>query len=101
MQGKRIVSLDLRELNDAPASYFVICSGESRRKIQAISERIEEYVKEETGTRPVHIEGQENKNWVLIDYFNVVVHIFHPTARDFYELDELWGDAQIVMHTDE
>lgn len=99
-RGINIVSLDMRELGEAPADFFVICEGESGRKIQAISERVEEKMKELAHTSPIHIEGKENARWILLDYFNVVVHIFHPGKREFYQLDELWGDAIVVEYED-
>ncbi len=100
VKARNIVSLDLRELGDAPADFFIICSAETTRKIKAISERVREFVFKEFRTKPLHVEG-EGSNWVLMDYFNIVVHIFHPTAREFYELDELWGDAGITEYEED
>lgn len=85
----------MRQLGDAPAEYFVICTGESRRKVQSISDKVQESMVNEASSEPMNLEGKESSTWVLIDYFNVVVHIFHPKGREFYQLDELWGDAEV------
>lgn len=90
----------MRELNDAPAEFFIICQAESKRRIRSITEKIEEIVYESVHNKPLHVEGAQENNWVLIDYFNVVVHIFRPEIREFYQLDELWGDAGITEYRD-
>lgn len=92
-RGVNIVSLDMRELGEAPTDYFVICEGESSRKVRSISDKVQEMMLKKGNDEPLHLEGKETSRWILLDYFNVVVHIFHPEAREFYQLDELWGDA--------
>ncbi len=86
------VALDLRELSGV-CDYFFICSGSSEVQVKAIAEAVEEQLRER-GARPWHIEGFESRRWVLLDYVEVVVHVFHEKTRDYYMLDRLWGDAR-------
>ena len=90
----RVVVLDLRELSSA-TDYFLIASGRSDRQVRAISEHILRSSRHE-GSRPNHVEGLDQGRWVLIDYIDYVVHIFHPEVRDFYRLEALWGDARRI-----
>lgn len=93
-KGKNIIQLDLRRLDDAPADFFIICEGDSNTHIKAISDSIYKKVKEELHTMPSHTEGSSNARWVLMDYFNTVVHVFYPETREFYDLEQLWSDAK-------
>ncbi|MEL6922660.1 MAG: ribosome silencing factor, partial [Bacteroidota bacterium] len=93
IKGKNIVKLDLRHLEEAPAEFFIICEGDSNVQVKSISDNIYKRLKQEGNTLPLHVEGQQNAQWVLVDYFNVVVHVFYKDARSFYELEDLWGDA--------
>ena len=93
-KGKNIVLLDLRKLGDAPADFFIICEGDSNTHIKAISDSIYKKVKDELQTMPSHMEGSSNAKWVLMDYFNTVVHVFYPESRQFYEIEDLWSDAK-------
>lgn len=95
-KGKKIVQLDLRKLGDAPADFFIICEGDSNTHVKAITDSIQKKVKEELATAPTHTEGSSNSKWILMDYFNTVVHVFHPETRDFYELEHLWSDADVT-----
>ncbi len=95
-KGKNIIQLDLRHLGEAPADYFIICEGDSNTHIKAISDSIYKSVKEALETMPSHTEGSENAKWVLMDYFNTVVHVFYPETRQFYELESLWSDAKVT-----
>lgn len=85
------VILDLRGLSDA-ADFFLIASGDSDVHVKAITDHVLEELAED-GVRPAGIEGQGSGRWVLIDYIDLVVHVFHPVLRDFYQLERLWGDA--------
>lgn len=98
IKGKNIVQLDLRSLDDAPADFFIICEGDSSTQVKAISENIGRKIKEKTGLHPNHTEGMEGAKWILVDYFETVVHVFYPETRAFYEIEELWGDAQITQY---
>jgi len=96
MQGKKaedIVILDLKQVKNSIADYFVICSGTSDTHIDAISDSIDKQVSSELNENPWHREGLENKEWILLDYIDVVAHIFKRDLREFYKLEDLWGDA--------
>jgi ribosome-associated protein len=99
-KGKNIVQLDLRQLDDAPADFFIICEGDSNVHVKAISDSIYKKVKEEMATTPSHVEGSSNAKWVLMDYFNTVVHVFYPETRLFYEIENLWSDARVTEYAD-
>ena len=93
-KARELVALDLRELGGV-CDYFLICSGSSEVQVKAIAEAVEENLGEQ-GFRPWHIEGREVRRWVLLDYVEVVVHVFHERTREYYMLDRLWGDARSV-----
>ena len=86
-----VTVLDLRGISTA-TDYFVVASGRSDVQVKAIADHVVEELKKE-GTRPGHVEGLPGGRWVLLDYFDFVVHVFHPQARAFYQLENLWGDA--------
>lgn len=88
------VALDLREL-EGVCDYFLICTGTSEVQVKAIAEAIEEKLRER-GARPWHVEGFEGRRWILLDYVDFVVHVFHEKTREYYMLDRLWGDARSV-----
>ncbi len=92
-RGRDVLLLDLRGLTSA-TDYFVLASGESDVQVKAIADRIEERLAAE-GARPWHVEGARRSNWVLLDYIDFVVHVFHREARAYYELERLWGDAPV------
>ncbi|MBN1199113.1 MAG: ribosome silencing factor [Bacteroidales bacterium] len=94
-KAKDPVVLRFSRLNAAVCDAFVICHGTSRTQIEAIADAVAREVKKECGESPWHQEGFENAEWILIDYFSVVVHIFQDTRRSFYNLEQLWGDAII------
>ncbi|WP_421763162.1 ribosome silencing factor [Ekhidna sp.] len=91
-----VVVMDLREVKHAIADYFVICSGNSDTQIDAISDSIEEQIHKNSKQNPWKREGQQNKEWILLDYVDVVAHVFNKEKRTFYGLEELWGDAKIT-----
>ena len=93
-KGRNIISLDLRSIENAVADFFIICHGTSRPQIEAIADGVVETVDKELGIDPWHKEGIENAEWILLDYVDVVVHIFEETRRDFYKLEALWADAK-------
>jgi ribosome-associated protein len=95
-KGKNIVQLDLRNLGDAPTDFFIICEGDSNTHVKAISDSIYKKVKESLETMPTHMEGSTNAKWILMDYFNTVVHVFYPETREFYEIEQLWSDAKMT-----
>lgn len=93
IKGKHIVKLDLTDIDDASADYFIICEGESTTQVKGISDRVYQRVKNELGIMPSHNEGKDSARWVLLDYFDIVVHVFYPETRQFYDLEDLWSDA--------
>ncbi len=98
IKGKNIVSLDLRNLAEAPADFFIICEGDSTTQVSALAGNVIKRVKDELGVIPGNREGMINAKWVLVDYFNTVVHIFYPETRQFYDLEDLWNDAEITEY---
>jgi ribosome-associated protein len=89
-----VVALDLREAG-AFTDWFVVCTGQNRRQVQAIADAVESALKLRK-LRPSHVEGYDRGEWVLLDYFDFVVHVFAPNARMFYGLERLWGNARTV-----
>lgn len=98
MQDKKasdIVVLNLKALKNAVADYFIICSANSDTQLDAVARSVEEGIEKITGESPWQTEGRTNREWVLLDYVDVVVHVFLRDRRKFYALEELWGDADI------
>ncbi|HPW60733.1 MAG TPA: ribosome silencing factor [Cyclobacteriaceae bacterium] len=91
-----IVVMDLRQVKNAVADFFVLCSGSSDKQLEAISESIDEQVFKIVKEKPWHMEGKNNKEWMILDYISVVSHIFRKDRRQFYALEKLWGDAEIT-----
>ena len=91
-----IVVMDLREVKNAVADFFVLCSGSSDKQLAAIGDSVEEEVSKAAKEDPWHREGRQNKEWMVIDYINVVAHIFRKDKRNHYALEKLWGDAVIT-----
>lgn len=93
--AQNIVSLDISHIDNAPADSFVVCHGGSDRQVEALADEVERKVKKANEEKPYHKEGYETKEWILLDYVNVVVHIFQEQKREFYALEELWEDAKV------
>src|SRR5574343_1205978 len=93
-KAKDIVVLDVREISNSVCDFFVICSGESSTQVDGISTSVTRHTRKELSEKPWHIEGKTNSEWVLLDYINVVAHIFYKDARPFYDLEDLWADAK-------
>jgi ribosome-associated protein len=99
MQEKKasdILVMDLRNVKNAVADFFVVCSGNSDKQLDAIADSVDEEVYKSMKENPWHVEGKTNKEWVLLDYFDVVVHIFKRDKREFFALEKLWGDAEMI-----
>ncbi len=94
-KAEKVVTINLKNLKNSVADYFIIGQCESKTQAYAIADSVEEQVFKKTGEVPFHKEGRENAEWILLDYFNVVVHIFLREQREFYNLERLWGDADI------
>jgi ribosome-associated protein len=97
VKGENIQLLDLREIENTVCDYFIICSGNSNTQVKAISGSIQKNVSKSLKDKPWHIEGEINSEWVLMDYVNVVVHVFQKQIREFYDIESLWGDAKITL----
>lgn len=100
-KGKGIVSLNLKNIHTAVTDYFIICHGTSKTQVDAIAHGVLEEVKKETKSIAYNKEGFENSEWILIDYVDVVVHVFLENTRAFYQLENLWADAERVTYDDE
>jgi len=97
-KAKEIQVLDLREVNNGISDFFVVCHGTSRPQVEAIADGVRDLVGQQLGMKPWHAEGFENAEWILLDYVDVVVHIFKQESREFYQLEKLWADAKITHH---
>ena len=95
-KGEEIVSLDLKKIDEAVADFFILCEAQSHIQIKAIADNVEKAVYEECGEKPYHME--KGQHWTLVDYVNVVVHIFQNEQRGFYDLESLWEDAERMEH---
>ncbi|MBB6005577.1 MULTISPECIES: ribosome silencing factor [Arcicella] len=100
-KATNIVVMDLRKVKNAFTDFFVVCSGNSDTQIDAISESVDKEVWEVTRTNPRSMEGKANREWILVDYYDVVVHVFKKDRREFYKLEELWGDAEFTYIDDD
>jgi ribosome-associated protein len=96
VKGENIRILDLRDIENTVCDYFILCDGNSNTQVNAISASIQKNVSKSLKEKPWHVEGESNAEWVLLDYVNVVVHVFQRHLRAFYNLEELWGDAKIT-----
>jgi ribosome-associated protein len=94
-KAKEIVCIDLRNLKNAVADFFIVCHADSKTHIESIARTIEEFVYTKAGENPLHKEGQGNAEWILLDYANIVAHVFLKEKRDFYGIERLWADADI------
>lgn len=92
-KGDHVISLDLRKIPEAVADFFIVCEASSTVQVRAIADWVEVQVKKECGEPPYKHEGHTAAQWILVDYVNVVVHVFHSETRKFYKLEEMWGDG--------
>jgi ribosome-associated protein len=95
-KAENIVIIDFRDTPNAITDYFIICEANTGIQVNAIRESVEEFGIKSAGQKPKHIEGIENSEWIILDYFDVVVHIFQKQSRAYYKLEELWADAGIT-----
>jgi ribosome-associated protein len=98
-KASEIVVLDLRH-TPAFTDFFVVCSGQNSRQVKAIADNIEDTLRQ-AGVRPAHVEGYDRGEWILMDFFTLIVHVFAPQKRDFYGLERLWGDAIRIEMADD
>ena len=97
VKGNDINILDLREIENTVCDYFVICNGNSNTQVNAIIGSIQKVVSKELKEKPWHVEGEQNGEWVLMDYVSIVVHVFQKHIREYYNIESLWGDAKITI----
>ncbi len=94
-KAKRIVEIDFAGTQNSITNYFMICEADTDIQVEAIANSIERTVRKQTGEKIFHKEGYENAEWIILDYFNVVVHVFRSEFRESYKLEDLWADAKI------
>ena len=97
VKGQNVEMIDLRKIENRICDFYIICSGSSNTHVLAILESVRKKVSKSLKEKPSHTEGEENAEWVLLDYINVVVHIFQEQVREFYKIEDLWGDCKINM----
>jgi ribosome-associated protein len=96
IKGKDIRIIDLNTIHHTECGYFIVCHGTSSTHASSIAQSVEKTVKEETGENAWHVEGYQNAIWILLDFGEIVVHVFQEHARNFYNLEDLWADAKIT-----
>lgn len=99
-KGKEIVVVDMLELGNSICDYFVICQGNSPTQVSAITDSIADMVREKCGKKPYAIDGLRNAQWVAMDYGDILVHVFLPDVRKFYDIEHLWADAKLTSIPD-
>lgn len=99
-KGKKIVSVNLTKLQDAPCSYFVICEGDSSTHVNAVAISIKDWVQDKIKVKPYATDGFENCQWIAMDYGQIIVHVFQRPYREFYDLEHLWEDADLKFIPD-
>lgn len=97
VKGREVISIDLRNIPNSVSDFFIICHGTSDTHVEAISRSVQKHLFTEVGENPVSKEGRDKADWILLDYFNVVVHVFKEEARRFYNLEKLWADADVTQ----
>ncbi len=97
VKGEDINVLDLREIENNVCQYFVVCSGNSNTQVRAISSSVQKVVSKAIHEKPWHVEGQDSSEWILMDFVDVVVHIFQKQTRSHYDIESLWGDAKQTL----
>ena len=96
VKGNDINIIDLRDIENTVCDYFVICNGNSNTQVNAIVGSVQKVVSKELKEKPWHVEGEQNGEWVLMDYVSIVVHVFQKHIREYYNIESLWGDAKIT-----
>lgn len=94
-QGIDVCCINLKKINHVYFDYFIVCTGNSKPHVETLCDYVQFQTKKVADVKPLHVEGLENKEWIILDYFNVLVHIFQPEARQYYNIESLWGDADI------
>ncbi len=97
-KGSDVVRMDLRSLNSAVSDFFIVCNADSATQVKAIADSVEHEIYKKTQTNPWRKEGFENAEWIILDYFDIVVHIFKTEKRNFFGIEDLWGDAETTAY---
>jgi ribosome-associated protein len=100
VKGQEIISLDLRKLDTAISNYFVICTGNSNTQVKAIEGSIKKSISKNLEEKPFNVEGSNVGEWILMDYSDIIVHIFQEKTRNFYNIEDFWGDAKVITYKD-
>ncbi len=98
IKGEDVISLDLRKINSSVCDYFVICTGKSDTQVKAIQRNIEQFVFKNNSEKAFNVEGSNIGEWILINFSDIIVHIFQKNIREFYNIEELWGDATFTRY---
>lgn len=98
VKAEEIITLDLRKLDDTVSDFYIVCHGNSNTQVMALADAVYKKVKDEMRLFPKAQEGKESAQWMILDYFDVVVHIFYKEAREYYQIEELWSDAKTIQH---
>ena len=99
-KGQEVISLDLKPIGTAISDYFIVCNADSTPNVVAIADNIEERMIEKCGRKVTRTQGKENAFWVILDYGDIVVHVFQTPYRSFYRLEDLWADAERTEYKD-
>ena len=99
-KAENIISIDLREMNNSMAEFLIVCSGSVAQHVEALADFLLDETKKQFGETPLSKEGFENAYWILLDYVTVVVHIFQPQYREFYDIESLWADGKVTHYTE-
>ena len=99
-KGQKVVSLDLKKIGTAISDYFIVCSAESTTNVLAIADNVEDRMIEKASRKVVRSQGRENALWIILDYGDIVVHVFQNQYREFYRLEDLWADAERIEYVD-
>lgn len=97
VKGQNVEMIDLRKIENRICDFYIVCSGSSNTHVSAILESVRKKVSKSLKEKPSHTEGEENAEWILLDYINVVVHIFQEQVREYYKIEDLWGDCKTNM----
>ena len=100
-KGEEIVSLDLRKIESAICKYFIICTGTSSTHVNSIERKIKKTISQDLGEKTWHTEGNNVGEWVLMDYYDIIVHVFQEKTRKFYNIEDFWGDAKFTNYKEE
>lgn len=98
IKGENITLLDFTQIDNSVCEYFIICSAKSNTQVNAIASNVEKKLRNELKERPISVEGTDNAQWILMDYGNIIVHVFQQQYRDYYDIESMWGDAKVFTY---